>query len=76
MQLDRFAPVVTRGLVVAAFAAVPVLGLFWPNLAAAMCAPHPDTVASVLVDGLVCFGPLGVPLLGMGGVVVWMEQKR
>lgn len=48
--------------------------MFWPGLAAASDA-RPDTLGSVALDGILCFGPLGAPLLAMGGVVVWLEQR-
>jgi hypothetical protein len=54
---------------------IPVAGLFWSRLAEAASVVRPEGAASVVADGLVCFGPLGVPLLAVGAVVVWLEEK-
>lgn len=53
-----------------------VAALLWPDLAAASTAGRPETLGSVVLDGLLCFGPLGAPLAGVGAVVVGLERKR
>jgi hypothetical protein len=76
MAVSRFAPpVAPSALAALAFGVVPLLGLLWPSLAPSMSVARPADLGAVLWDGALCFGPLGVPLLGVGSVVVSLERK-
>ncbi len=73
--IRRVAPAAPHAATLVVFALLPLVGMIWPNLAQAVSVARPDDPASVVLDGLLCFGPLALPLVGVGAVVVWTEQK-